>query len=67
VSKSDVQFFNFDKKNCQQGATLKLLRSQKFFQHRVFLSSVTRAALWSSRFEEKFSHVSLGHPNRQVI
>src|SRR6218665_4164838 len=42
---------------------LKLLRSFSFCQHRVFLSSVTRAALWSSRFQEKNSHVSLGHTN----
>jgi len=41
-------------KKCQLGATSKTAQISLFFQHRVFLSSVTRAALWSSRFQEKF-------------
>src|SRR6218665_900292 len=47
-------------KSVNRARPLKLLRSLKFFQHRVFLSSVIRAAFWSSRFK-KFYHVSLGH------
>jgi len=56
-----LKFCDFYKK-CQLGATSKTAQISLIFQNIVFLSSVTRAALWSSRFQEKnFYHVSLSH------
>jgi len=40
-------------KKCQLGATPKTAQIFLISPHRIFLSSVTRAALWSSRFQEK--------------
>src|SRR6218665_1850154 len=54
-------------KKCQSAATSKTAQIFLIFQHSVCLSSVTRAALWSSGFQEIFlSHVSLGHTSRPI-
>jgi len=68
MNNSRIQNFAISTKSVNRARPLNLLRSLQFFQHTVFLSSVTRAALWSNRFQEKyFYHVSLGHTNVEPL